>query len=432
MSFVGLAAVERNSKHQPFEDLAAIFGLSAVGLTIAFVSLSRERKMAKDYAYQLERKQYEAETSETRLRLTASSMGIGVWSYDFHAKKLEWDKRMFDLYERDRSLEPFTTQEWLDAMHPDDRGGVAKNIVDAKQSGTFSMRFRVLREGEIRHFRTLARVSYDEFGGALEMTGITWDITGDVRSHETIEEQRAKLASAARLASLGEMASGVAHEINNPLQIILGQASMLRSRMLRETVALEEILKTLEKIEGTADRIGTIVRGLRTVARDGDQDPFIDTSLQSVVSDALALCSERIRGKDIRLETDLDAIESISIPCRSVQISQVFLNLLTNAYHAVENQSERWLRIESVRKNDFIEFAVVDSGPGIRPEHRAKIFQPFFTTKDVGKGTGLGLSISLSIARDHGGELTLDPESERTRFVLRLPINGPDKITLSS
>ncbi|HVK60735.1 MAG TPA: ATP-binding protein, partial [Bdellovibrionales bacterium] len=214
----------------------------------------------------------------------------------------------------------------------------------------------------------------------------------------------------------------VAHEINNPLQIIIGQASMMRSKMSRTTIPPEEIAKTLEKIETTADRIALIVKGLRTVAREGNQDPYRRTNLMSIVNDALSLCTERIRGKDITLETNLSEIEGLQIDCRSVQISQILLNLLTNAYHAVEGSAERWIRLEARVIDSQVEFAVVDSGTGILPEHRSKIFQPFFTTKDVGRGTGLGLSISLSIARDHEGDLYLDPTSSNTRFVLKLPL----------
>ena len=121
------------------------------------------------------------------------------------------------------------------------------------------------------------------------------------------------------------------------------------------------------------------------------------------------------------IELAIDPIpEGLQAQCRSAQVAQVLLNLLSNAYDAVESQVKRWVRISVAARGDEVEIAVTDSGRGIPPKIAPRIMEPFFTTKEIGRGTGLGLSLSKGIAEAHGGRLELDSHSPETRFVLTL------------
>jgi C4-dicarboxylate-specific signal transduction histidine kinase len=170
----------------------------------------------------------------------------------------------------------------------------------------------------------------------------------------------------------------------------------------------------------TAERITRIIHSLKFVARDGSTDPFVNSSIRSIVDETLALCESKLKSENI----DIDATSipaDLSCVCRAVQISQVLINLINNAVDAIRDLPEKWIRIEASLQGGWIEIAVTDSGHGIPKELADKIMKPFFTTKGVGKGTGLGLSISLGIAHAHGGVLELDESSPHTRFILRLP-----------
>jgi len=133
---------------------------------------------------------------------------------------------------------------------------------------------------------------------------------------------------------------------------------------------------------------------------------------------------ETFRAHNIRLDV-VAVVPAAMISCREAQISQVLLNLLQNAYdEVVDREGDRWVQLDVTLCPPWVLFSVRDSGPGVAPENRAHIMEPFFTTKPVGKGTGLGLSISRSIALEHGGTLELEPESVHTCFLLKLPLSG--------
>lgn len=233
-------------------------------------------------------------------------------------------------------------------------------------------------------------------------------------------EQSQKLLYSTKMSSLGEMAGGIAHEVNNPLAIISMRAQKLRESVENGKLDRASILETLDKIEKTCVRINQIIRGLRAFSRDGSHDPFVRENLSSVVWEAASLCQEAMRNRGIDLQVQCDA--EIEIECQPVQLGQVILNLLTNARDAVLDQPERWIRVEARQLDaDGVQVTVTDSGRGIAKANIEKIMQPFFTTKEVGQGTGLGLSISKGIVQSHGGELTLNTESPRTQFVVRLP-----------
>jgi C4-dicarboxylate-specific signal transduction histidine kinase len=148
------------------------------------------------------------------------------------------------------------------------------------------------------------------------------------------------------------------------------------------------------------------------------------TRVRELVDDTLELCSERFRLHNIDLRVG-PVSDVLDLDCNSVQISQVLLNLLSNAHDAVEGHDRAWVALDVKPRAGTVELSVTDSNPGVPPEIRSKIFQPFFTTKGVGRGTGLGLAVSHGIIEEHHGRLELDLASAHTRFVVTLPLRQP-------
>ncbi len=255
--------------------------------------------------------------------------------------------------------------------------------------------------------------------------GIGRDISQEKEQAKIIEEQRALMVHSSRLSTLGEMAGGVAHEVNNPLSIILGKTNQLKKKIQNGEVQTQAILESLDTIEKTADRIGKIVKGLKLFSRSGEGEPFQSYPFASILRDTLDLCSERLRQKQIQLILKVEP--TIVLECRSVQISQILLNLLGNALDAIQNTENPWIEVGAHQTKEVVEIYVMDSGKGIPREIAAKLMTPFFTTKEIGKGTGLGLSISRSLAEDHGGKLIYDDRFPNTRFVLTLPTKQKER-----
>lgn len=232
----------------------------------------------------------------------------------------------------------------------------------------------------------------------------------------------AAIFHSSKMASLGQMAAGIAHEVNNPITIIHGTAGLLKKSVQSSELNLPKIIGGLERIEKTALRISRIVKGLRMFSRSGENDPAMTTPLAEILEETLDLCRERFR--DYAIDLRIDEIPEVSIRCRPTQISQVLLNLLNNSFDAISRESERWVSIDFSHFGDNVRVSVTDSGPGLSEETQRRLMEPFFTTKEPGKGTGLGLPISRGIVEEHGGKLLFDRDAKNTCFAIELPCAG--------
>jgi C4-dicarboxylate-specific signal transduction histidine kinase len=166
---------------------------------------------------------------------------------------------------------------------------------------------------------------------------------------------------------------------------------------------------------------------MRHLAREGSQDPLRPAPLGRILEGTLEICKERFKHHAVDLR--VPAVDpGLLVSCREVQIGQVLLNLLQNAFDAVmEQPGEKWIRLDARIEDDSVALSVTDSGPGIPPELRTKIMEPFFTTKEVGKGTGLGLSLSQSIVEEHGSKLELTDRGGHPCFSFRLALSRKEE-----
>jgi PAS domain S-box-containing protein len=266
-----------------------------------------------------------------------------------------------------------------------------------------------------RIFTTQKVPTFDSAGKPEFLITIATDITEEVSTQKKLEAERAKNIQTAKLATLGELSAGIAHEINNPLAIIIGGLTFLP----RFASDPEKLKTKIESVTKAAERIAKIVNGLRKFSRSSEKTAKAPVSLAKLVQESVFFVEFKAKRTEteIRVQIPPDA----ELLCNEIEIEQVLINLLSNGIDAVKNNKERWVSVEAEDLGSEIHLKMRDSGSGIRSDLAEKIFQPFFTTKPTGEGTGLGLSIVKGIVDDHGGTIELNLNDPHTCFELRLP-----------
>jgi PAS domain S-box-containing protein len=247
-----------------------------------------------------------------------------------------------------------------------------------------------------------------ETGDLTHYVGVERDISDEIRLRE-------QLVHSERLSAIGELVAGVAHEINNPLQTIIGSVELMMEERPGDAGR-----RDLEIVRREATRAGQIVRNLLSFVRRGASDRA-PADLNAIVGATVDLREFHLQQRNIRLDVQL-ATEPLEVVVNREEIQQIVLNLLLNAEHAVlDAAAEGTISFRTLRQDGMQALEISDTGPGIPAELRGRIFEPFFTTKEVGQGTGLGLSISHGIAAAHGGTLELRPSGQGACFRLALP-----------
>jgi histidine kinase len=266
-------------------------------------------------------------------------------------------------------------------------------------------------------------VSPSEYAGREALLVTASDIT-----EKLLAEQQ--LIQSSKMTTLGEMATGIAHELNQPLAVIKTASSFLIKKVNKQEKIKDEILKTLaEEIESYVDRAAKVINHMREFGRKSEVDKE-SVQINEVLNNALVLFSQQLKLKGIQVLKDLE-YDLPLVLADANRLEQVFINLLINARDAIEEKDQlqgydgepRQIMLKTKSGAGMVTIEVKDTGTGIPPSILDKIFEPFFTTKKVGKGTGIGLSISYSIVQDYHGTIRVDSrEGEGAAFVIRFPI----------
>lgn len=236
------------------------------------------------------------------------------------------------------------------------------------------------------------------------------------------EKQKIMILNASRMSAVGVVATGIAHEINNPLTIVAGRAMQIISMLEREeTLDLEKIKNNAFKINETCFRIAKVVKGLKSLSQDSNDEIMEKYSLHDIIETALDLSREKMMSEGVELSVTV--LGDFFVRCKLNQLTQVFLNMINNSFETIKNLPEKWINIEAhLSDKNLIQISINDSGPGVPNDVADIINAPSFITKSTDKSIGLDLSVSKTIIESYGGEFYADKAGGHTRFVIKLSI----------
>jgi PAS domain S-box-containing protein len=345
-----------------------------------------------------------------------------VWDWDWGRGQMNWSERLGTVFGHGQSQSGARPSWREEQIHPEDRDRVHASLVSTLErrqvSWTEEYRFRC-GDGSYAHVLDRAVVRYDEAGRPTRLIGAMADMTEQ-------RELSVRLSLADRMATVGRLAAGVGHEINNPLSYVLSNVRFSRET-LEELPAgsfpdLSEVCEALKEAEEGSERVRRIVRDLKTLSSAEDEDVRA-VNVREPIESAVTIAENELRH---RAQLIRDYAELPPVQGNSGRLAQVLLNLVVNAIEALPDgaveRNEVRITTRAVGK-EWVAIEVSDTGPGISSEVRARLFEPFFTTKAVGEGTGLGLSISHQIITRLGGKIEVESElGQGATFRVLLPV----------
>jgi len=358
----------------------------------------------------------ELKRSEEKYRTLFNSDPNPIFVLDFNTLEIQdANERALNFYGYEKG--EVLGESFLDLADPQERDRLRKVSWD-QEGAVYKVRQHTKENGSI-----VVNIRYSSLRDMGRDTVIvtTSDVTERVKSD-------AQLIQASKMATLGEMSAGVAHELNQPLSVIKTSASFIAKKISRNESVDPDILRDLaDEMDSQVDRASLIINHLRQFGRKTDIRKM-NVQLNDCIRGTFTVLGRQLEVHGVKVELHLDA-ELPPIRGDSNRLEQVFLNLIMNARDAMDEKEalrgkgvEKVLEISSFRENDEVVVTISDTGLGMSEEVKEKIFEPFFTTKPVGKGTGLGLSISFGIIRDYDGNIDLESvEGQGTTFRIRFP-----------
>ena len=324
------------------------------------------------------------------LNETSSIAKVGGWELDAFTRELNWTNETFNILEFDKKNDQRPMlPDGLELFTPASKVIVENAVNEALEKGTpYSLEVEALTaKGNKRWVFTSGKANYKN-GKIVSLSGVIQDINDRKLTEKKYELEKMKSFQSSKLASLGEMSAGVAHEINNPLTVI--SCSIELFHKFKDDP--EKFDKYVEAIKKSSARIEKIVSSLKKFSRMEASAKRI-CNLHELIGEVITLTDSKVKRGDVLLKYEKNTSNDILIKCDEVEIEQVIINLINNAVDAIEQLEERWIEIliENTDKNALL--YITDSGHGIPVDIAERMFEPFYTTKEVGKGTGLGLSL---------------------------------------
>lgn len=415
--------------------LAQIFLLLVTLLTIftmmGCLLMANERSGAQMLEVRQKLNEQELKTTRDMLERAVVYGGVGIWSWDISRRKISWNDRMRQLFDREASDEIISMEEFESCIHRDDLSGVRAIVLDSLKNGKhFDFEVRVIApSGQLRWVNIIGKTIPGENRRAKEVVGVALDVT---RQRETEAEKLSleeNLHQAQKVEALGRLAGGVAHDINNMLGVIIGHAELA----MAQTDISSSVQDDLSEIHVAAMRSADITRQLLAFARKQEITPRV-VNLNTLVENILKML-RRLIGEDIEIKWVADAsLKEVKID--PTQFDQIMANLATNARDAIAGVGTITIKTSNTvmdeafcRANpgstpgEYATLTFTDSGKGISPDLLGKIFEPFYTTKESGKGTGLGLATIYGIVKQNNGYLeVISRPAEGATFRISLPV----------
>src|SRR5713226_5725325 len=336
----------------------------------------------------------------------------GSWGWNVSTGKLIWSEEHYRIFGFGPGEKPGPTfQLVLERVHPEDRRLVQQSLEAAIRDRTgFAFDFRIaLPDGSIKYLHGVGRPIVEESGDIHEYVGTTMDVSERKRSEDALRDAQADLARAARLATMGELTTLIAHEVSQPLMAIVTNADTCLSWLTNANPNLDGARQAAERVVRNGHRAGSIVKSIRALARKSEPE-MAQFDINDAIGEILVLLRSELRRQGASLETELsDGIEPVTGD--RVQLQQVVLNLVMNGIEAMSAvmHRPRILRVISqLQESGDVLIAVMDVGTGLDPANMDRIFDAFFTTKP--EGMGMGLAICRSIIEAHGGRLWASPQ----------------------
>ncbi len=403
--------------------------LVSYGGRVVIMSISRdisERKQAEEQRRRL----------AERLNLATRAAQIGIWDWDIQKDELVWDEQMYLLYGLASAEFGGVYEAWLNGVHPDDRDATGDILARSLRSECeYDTEFRVVwPDGTVHWLQANGQVFCDERGTPVRMVGVNYEVTERKLADKEKARLEAHLQHSQKMETIGTLAGGIAHDFNNMLTPIMGYADMAIAHLS----ASDPLAEDLKMIFNAANRAKDLVEQILIFSRqiDKEQKPL---RLHLVVKEAVKLLRPTI-------PSTIAIIQRIDASCPHVladptQMHQVVMNLCINAFHAMEGKGGT-LTIELRQVNidratirlhpllaeaEYVRLSISDTGTGMDKAILERIFEPFYTTKSPGKGTGMGLSVVHGIVRAHNGDIMVASEPGKgTTFHVYLPITAAE------
>lgn len=283
---------------------------------------------------------------------------------------------------------------------------------------------------QFESFLSLIETRLDDYVQRMEMANRALSVSGDeIKEYKIrLDQTRAIALQNSKMAAIGEMASNISHEINNPLSIISGNAVVI-SQILEDASFDESekkmAMKNIDSIHSTTQRISKIILGLKRLSNARMEYEYKEERIFDLIEESISIGLESLKKSRIQLEMNVSPdINDLALRVPSVEFSQVLINLFTNAKQAMDELTieKKILTINCFIRDDRFILEMINSGDPIKKDIQDKIFDSFFTTKPVGQGSGIGLNISRKIVTDMKGSLYLDKEWPSPKFVIEIPI----------
>lgn len=361
----------------------------------------------------------ESRIERIKLQLLLSSYQIGLWEWNFSSRSFDFSQlaRAIFRVELDPHVDPRLTPERLIssedfAFFRETMKMIGDGFEKGEELSMPPMKMRIFDDEE-RFVLLKGKLERSSTGKPLRIIGVGIDVTYQVELHE-------RLRASEKMAQMGEMASGIAHEISTPLAVVVNAVTMLRAKIQLPNFDKTDVLKLVDKIERSAARVNSITKTVRSLYQTDSQPEKVKRiRVLPLVTESLEFCEIFLRSLGADLKIDIHP--HLEVDCRPLQMSQVIVNLLKNAADAIRGGQGIWIEIHAQVTGEQFELSVTDSGNGISENIRKRIFEPLFTTKSAEEGSGLGLSLCQRILTNHSGQLSIDTENENTRFVAQWP-----------